>query len=496
MDTPKTIGKYEVLERIGKGGLGVVYKGRDPRNQRPVAIKVCTSADETLLHRFLREAEVAGDLHHRNIATVYELGHDVIGPFLVQEYLEGETLEAKLRRADPVPRPVRLGYLLQIARALEYAHTKGTLHRDVKPSNVWVLDDERVKLLGFGIAKLAGAETQLTRTGRIPGTAGYLAPEQIRGEPVDARSDVFSFGVLAYELLTRIHPFPGTTLSELLHQVVRTEPDPVTSLWPGCPPGLAALVAACLDKDPDRRPESFSRVREALSPAVVEVQEAPEAPRRQAGEEPAPPSPDATSRLRPPPPLPEPVPAPDQAQDARPADLEATQAIRPVAAEPAGGGTGRWSWRSVPRETRRLALVLLVLVVLGPLVVAGLWTGLGRWLQAVRAPEATPEAVAPSGADPEAAPVEGLLVVDAVPWAEVVGVTGPEDRTVPLFAERSTPLALSVPVGSYTVELTRPDAAQPATCRAEVTGSGIARCTVRFPTLEPLEYFNEAGWWD
>ena len=495
MDTPKTIGQYEVLERIGQGGFGVVYKGRDPRIERPVAIKVCTSADETLQRRFLREAEIAGDLHHRNIATVYELGHDQAGPFLVQEYLEGETLEAKLRRADPIPRPVRLGYLLQIARALEHAHTKGVLHRDVKPSNVWILGDERVKLLDFGIAKLAGAETRLSRTGRLSGTAGYLAPEQIKGEPVDARSDVFSFGVLAYELLTGIHPFPGTTLSELLHQVVRIEPDPVTSLWPGCPPDLAALVAACLDKDPDRRPASFSRVAEALSPAMVEVQEAPEPPRRKAGEESAPPSPDATSTLRSPPPPSAPAPFPDAGRDGPPSDLEATQAIRPVAAAPADGG--RWPWRSVSRDTRRLAIALLVLLVLGPLAVAALWTGVGRWLQAVRTPEAPSQAVATPPATPDpAAPVHGTLVVDAAPWAEVVTVTGPQRRTVPVPSERSTPLVLSVPVGSYTVELSRPDAEQHAVCRAEVTGSGIARCTARFPTLEPLEYFSEAGWWD
>lgn len=494
MGTPKTIGRYEILERIGKGGVGVVYKGRDPRIQRPVAIKVCTSADETLQRRFLREAEIAGDLHHRNIVTVYELGHDDAGPFLVQEYLEGEALAAKLRRADPIPRPVRLGYLLQIARALEYAHKKGVLHRDVKPSNVWVLDDERVKLLDFGIAKLAGAETQLTRTGRISGTAGYLAPEQIKGEPVDARSDVFSYGVLAYELLTSIHPFPGTTSSELLHQVVRTEPDPVTSVWTGCPPGLAALVAACLDKEPDRRPESFSRVAEALSPVVVEVREAPEPPPPEAGREPAAHGPEATSILRPPPALADRPPGPAQVD--RPADLEATQAIRPVAEAPARAGAGRWSWRSVPRETRRLALALLLVGLLGPLAVAVLWTGVGRWLQAVRVPEAPTEVVATPPADPQAPPAQGVLVADAIPWAEVMSVTGPEGRTVPLPPERSTPLALSVPVGDYAVELARPDAPEPTVCRTEVTDSGVARCTARFPTPEPLEYFSEAGWWD
>ncbi|MGD2115425.1 MAG: serine/threonine-protein kinase, partial [Acidobacteriota bacterium] len=243
MDAPRTIGKYEILERIGQGGFGLVYKGRDPFIKRLVAVKLCTSSDETLRKRFVREAEIAGNLHHRYIVTVFEFGYDDAGPFLIQEYLPGEDLDHKIQRREPLDQATRLGYLLQIARALDYAHKKGVLHRDVKPGNVRVLEDGRIKILDFGIAKLAGAETQLTRTGRVLGTAGYLSPEQLKGEVVDGRSDVFSFGVLAYELLAYEHPFPGTTISELLDRVVHSDPRPLPVILPDCPAEIGLMVA-------------------------------------------------------------------------------------------------------------------------------------------------------------------------------------------------------------------------------------------------------------
>ena len=272
MDTPRKIGKYEILERIGQGGFGLVYKARDPFIKRLVAIKVCTSSDETLKKRFIREAEIAGNLHHRSIVTVFELGYDAAGPFLVQEYLPGEDLDAKIRRRDELTLAVKVRYLLQIGRALEYAHKKGILHRDIKPGNMRVLEDDRVKILDFGIAKLAGAETQLTRTGKVLGTAGYLSPEQLKGEPVDARSDVFSFGALAYELISYEHPFPGTTISELLQQVVDTDPHPLPTLAPDCPPEVAAMITRCLEKDPARRYPGFPEVCEVLAGTLAELE--------------------------------------------------------------------------------------------------------------------------------------------------------------------------------------------------------------------------------
>jgi serine/threonine protein kinase len=491
VEIPRTIGKYEVLERIGKGGFGVVYKGRDPFIKRLVAVKVCTSSDETLKRRFLREAEIAGNLHHRNIVTVFEFGYDDhAGPFLAQEYLSGEDLEAKIRRAAPILQDVRLGYLLQIARALEYAHKKGILHRDVKPGNVRVLEDDRVKILDFGIAKLSGAETQLTRSGRVMGTAGYLSPEQIKGEPVDARSDVFSFGVLAYELLTYVHPFPGTTISELLHQVVRSEPRPIAAVWPECPPEIAAAVTRCLEKDPERRWASFSEVAETLASVLAGLREggadsevlSPLPPEALSGQAhpPEPPTVQMPRLSSSAPPLP---PAPPPAE---PGDLEATQAVLPLAGpRPAPGGPAS-------ARNRRLALAAAVLLAVFALAVAIAWIGWRRWISAPAAGSGAPEAAA-SG--PAAGPAEGLLVVDAVPWGEVLRVTDGEGTAVSLPEDAFTPLVLTVEPGSYTARISNPESIETLTCQAEVGAGDTARCSTEFYRLEAVEYFQEAGWW-
>lgn len=480
MEIPRAIGKYEILERIGKGGFGVVYKGRDPFIKRLVAVKVCTSSDETLKRRFLREAEIAGNLHHRNVVTVFEFGYDDTGPFLVQEYLDGEDLEAKIRRVDPIPQDVRLGYLLQIARALEYAHKKGILHRDVKPANVRVLHDDRIKILDFGIAKLSGAETQLTRSGRILGTAGYLSPEQIKGEPVQARSDVFSFGVLSYELLSYVHPFPGTTISELLHQVVRTDPKPLASICPACPSEVAAMVTRCLEKDPARRYDGFPEVAEILASVLAGLRTEPSGASQgveevEAKEEPAappPPSPEA-SRFRP-----VPVPPSSSAPLAGEDDLEATQAI-----SPAGPGLSASAQRWMVAGAVLLGCFLLAL--------GAAWVGWRRLAAPVS------EQVVSVGAAPEAADAvlpRGRLLLDASPWGEVVRLTDADGREVPLPEERSTPLVLELPAGRYTAELSHPAAAS-GTCRAELEAGGTARCRTELHRLDPVDYFREAGWW-
>lgn len=494
MEIPSTIGKYEILERIGRGGFGVVYKGRDPFIKRLVAVKVCTSTDDTLKRRFLREAEIAGNLHHRNIVTVFEFGYDDAGPFLAQELLSGEDLEAKIRASTPSPHDVRLGYLLQIARALEYAHKKGILHRDVKPSNVRVLDDDRVKILDFGIAKLSGAETQLTRSGRVMGTAGYLSPEQIKGEPVDARSDVFSFGVVAYELLTSVHPFPGTTISELLHGVVRSQPRPLAAVWPECPPEIAAMVGRCLEKDPEQRYPSFSEVAETIASVLAELRDetgdsrvlpAPSAPTVEGLSPPEP-----TAPLSRPPAPPTPVPAGED-------DTESTQEVPPLPGPKAGPRRAPRS-PSAPRRPlssrgRRLVVAVAVLVASAVLALALAWRG-AQVLRADRAAE--PVEARPVAPAPQAPPAEGVLVVDAVPWGEVIRVTGPGGRSVSLPADGSTPLALALEPGTYTVEVSNPESLESRMCRVDLEPSGTGRCSIEFYRLEAVEYFQEAGWWE
>ncbi|MDX1630576.1 MAG: serine/threonine-protein kinase, partial [Thermoanaerobaculia bacterium] len=193
----QNIGKFQVVEKIGEGGFGVIFKGRDPHIKRHVAIKSCTSDDPDIRTRFAQEAQIAGNLHHRHIVTVYDFGEEDGVPYLVQEYLSGEDLDRKVKRGDYIPFPEKLLYLVQVARGLEYAHRQGVVHRDIKPANIRILDDGTAKIMDFGIAKLANQDTGLTQTGMTLGTAAYLAPEQIRGESVDARTDVFSYGVMA-----------------------------------------------------------------------------------------------------------------------------------------------------------------------------------------------------------------------------------------------------------------------------------------------------------
>ncbi len=248
-----TLAKYQILEKIGVGGFGVVYKAHDPFIKRNVAIKTCSAADPETRERFVREAEIAGNLHHRNIVTVYDFGFEGETPYLVQEYLGGEDLDRKIKRREFIPLPAKVLYLVQIARGLQYAHARGVIHRDIKPGNIRILDDDTAKIMDFGIARLARQQQPVTQAGVTLGTAAYLAPEQIRGEPVDARTDIFSFGVLAYELLSFERPFHGAEISAVFFQILNEPPAPLVSRAPECPAELARIVERCLAKDPAQR---------------------------------------------------------------------------------------------------------------------------------------------------------------------------------------------------------------------------------------------------
>ena len=249
----ETIGKYRIEERIGGGGFGEVFRAYDPFIKRHVAIKTCGTEDQNVADRFYQEAEIGGNLHHRNITTVYDFGVHEGLPYLIQEYLSGEDLDVKIKRRDYLPYTEKLLYLLQIARGLAYAHSKGYIHRDVKPANVRILEDGSAKIMDFGIAKLAQQDTGLTQTGMTLGTAAYLSPEQVRGEDLDLRTDIFSFGIMAYELLTYERPFRGDQISTVIYNLLNHEPEPITAYWPGAPADMVALVDRCLRKDAGQR---------------------------------------------------------------------------------------------------------------------------------------------------------------------------------------------------------------------------------------------------
>ena len=249
----ENIGKYQLLEQIGVGGFGEVFKAFDPLIKRHVAVKTCNSGSDEIRSRFFQEAEIAGNLQHRNITTVYDFGLEDGLPYLVQEYLTGEDLDRKIKRREPVNFGTKLGWMLQIARGLAAAHSAGVIHRDIKPSNIRVLDDGTAKIMDFGIAKLMQQESGLTQTGMTIGTAAYLSPEQVRGDSVDARTDIFSFGVLSYELLTYARPFEGREISAVLYHVLHTEPKAVSEVWPGAPSGVVTIVRRCLEKHAAKR---------------------------------------------------------------------------------------------------------------------------------------------------------------------------------------------------------------------------------------------------
>jgi TonB family protein len=269
------IGKYEILGRIGEGGFGIVYKGRDAVLQRYVAVKTCSSSDEKLRRRFFREGQIAAGLQHPNITTVHDLGVERGIPYLVQEFLAGEDLNHKIARQEGLTALRRLEILVQVARGLEYAHLQGVLHRDIKPANIRILPSGTVKIMDFGIAKLLHEVSDVTTQGVTLGTVGYLAPEQLRGEEVDRRTDIFSFGVLVYELLTYQRPFRGSTFSEVSYRLLNEEPAALSDLAPVHGRTIAELASRCLAKDPANRYDSFAEVIAVLEPEIAALRSGP-----------------------------------------------------------------------------------------------------------------------------------------------------------------------------------------------------------------------------
>ncbi len=258
MGSPKAIGKYEIAEQIGVGGFGVVYKAWDPYIRRWVALKTCAAGDEESTQRFFREAQLAGSLQHPNITLIFDFGIEQGTPYVVQEFLSGTDLDDVLQHQKLRLEGI-LAILLQVCAGLDFAHSRGIIHRDIKPANVRLLEDGLVKIMDFGIAKSLQVESKLTQTGVALGTAGYLAPEQLSGKPLDPRTDLFSLGVMAYEMVTGVRPFAGPNISNVIYQILNQDPVPPRQRNPECPERLERAILRALSKDPDRR---FPGVRE------------------------------------------------------------------------------------------------------------------------------------------------------------------------------------------------------------------------------------------
>jgi serine/threonine protein kinase len=258
------LGRYEVRERIGSGGFGNVYRAFDPVIRRDVALKTCETAQQPIRDRFAREARLAGGLDHPNIVRIYDFQDEKAPWFLVQEFLDGEDLSSLLARGEPTAGE-KLRILDEVAAGLEYAHASGVVHRDVKPANIRILSDGRVKILDFGIAKSLDADRTMTRPGVTVGSLGYMAPEQINGGEVDHRCDLFALGLVSYELFAGRRPFQGEGIGEVFQRILNDDPEPVTSLRPEVPTELDALILRCLAKDPAGRPGSVEEFRQELA---------------------------------------------------------------------------------------------------------------------------------------------------------------------------------------------------------------------------------------
>jgi protein kinase-like protein len=261
-ELPDTIGRYEVLDRLGHGGMGVVVRGRDPRIGRLVAIKLLTVGDDRMRERFLREAQSAGNLKHRNIVTIFDIGEQDGQSFIVMEYVEGVTLAGHIRH-HALPLWRKLEIMDELLAGLDYAHEKGIVHRDVKPANVMTDRDGVVKILDFGMARVP--DSGITQAGTMLGTPNYMSPELVEGKPADRRSDIFSVGALFYELLTNHRPFAAKTIWEVINAVARKSPIPVTTLCPEIDPSLETIVNRALEKNPARRYQTLAAMNADLA---------------------------------------------------------------------------------------------------------------------------------------------------------------------------------------------------------------------------------------
>jgi len=264
--TPGTkLGPYEIVSSIGAGGMGEVYKARDKRLNRDVAIKVLPasySADSDRLQRFAQEARAAAALSHPNILSIFDIGEDGGAPYVVSELLEGETMRERLRNG-PLASRKAIDCAAQVARGLAAAHEKGIVHRDLKPENIFLTNDGRAKILDFGLAKLTRPEagdasetlTQQVGTdaGTVMGTVGYMAPEQVRGKPADARSDIFAFGAILYEMLSGKRAFHGDSSADTMSAILKEDPPELSETNRNVSPALERIVRHCLEKNPAER---------------------------------------------------------------------------------------------------------------------------------------------------------------------------------------------------------------------------------------------------
>ena len=273
-DLPTTIGRYEVVSRLGQGGMGSLYLAKDPKIGRLVAIKLVRQEFDTpeARQRFAREAQSAGTLRHPNIVTIFDVDEHEGLPFIAMEYIDGETLGEIVKRKALLPLSRRIAWVEDLCSGLAYAHRQGVIHRDIKPANLMVDTEGTLKILDFGLARRDASK--FTQSHVIIGTPNYMSPEQIRGTNLDNRSDIFSVGALLYEVLTYTEAFPGA-VHQTMHKILHEEPVPIEELVPGIDQGVVKILARALQKDRDARYNDLAVMKADLAEARVRIETAP-----------------------------------------------------------------------------------------------------------------------------------------------------------------------------------------------------------------------------
>jgi serine/threonine-protein kinase len=274
-DINPTFGRYEILRELGQGSMGTVYLARDPKINREVAIKTLKYAEigpgglDQVKARFFREAEAAGKLSHPNIVSIYDVGEEHDMAYIAMELLNGGNLTRFCVPEHLLPAPQVLSIVADVAAALDYAHNQGVIHRDIKPANIMLLEDGRVKVTDFGIALVVDAS--MTRTGAVLGTPNYMSPEQVAGQTLDGRSDLFSLGIVLYELLTGTKPFKGDTINAIIHAITHDAHTPVSEFKNVIPTCCQAIVEKLLAKGLNERFETAAQLSEQIAACTVEL---------------------------------------------------------------------------------------------------------------------------------------------------------------------------------------------------------------------------------